>query len=148
MRQNNYLYGMKNVAMRAGREIKNHMEQEKIKDAALALVLILLWAAWVPAGLHHPLIAAAAAVILLCMLRPRIFTPFAVFWYGLGHVLGAVVSRIVLTAVYILVVVPVGLVRRLTGTDTMQLKRWKKADGSVFVARNHLYTREDVTHPY
>ena len=124
------------------------MERERIKDAGLALVLMLLWAAWVMADLHHPLIAAAAAGVLLCMLIPRIFTPFAVFWYGLGHVLGAVVSRIVLTVVYALAVVPVGLVRRLAGKDTMQLKRWKKGNDSVFVTRDHLFTREDVTHPY
>lgn len=124
------------------------MEREKIKDAGLALVLMLLWTAWAVADLHHPLIAAAGAGILLCMLIPRVFTPFAVFWYGLGNVLGAVVSRIVMTAVYIVVVVPVGLLRRLVGTDSMQLKRWKKGDGSVFVTRDHLYSREDVTHPY
>jgi hypothetical protein len=59
-----------------------------------------------------------------------------------------VVSRLVLSAVYSLVVVPVGVARRLAGADNLQLNRWKKADGSVFVDRNHLYTRDDVTHPY
>lgn len=124
------------------------MEREKIKDAGLALVLILLWAGWVVADLRHPLIPAAAAGILLCMLIPTVFKPFAVFWYGLGHVLGAVVSRVLLTVIFFLVVVPVGLVRRLAGTDSMQLKRWKKGDGSVFVDRDYSYSKEDVAHPY
>ncbi len=124
------------------------MAREKIKDAGLALVLLLLWAAWGLADLRHPLIAVAAVCILLCMLVPGAFRPFAFLWYGLGHVLGAVVSRVVLTIVYTLVVVPVGLARRLVGKDAMQLKRWKQNDGSVFVVRDHLYTPEDVSHPY
>jgi hypothetical protein len=124
------------------------MEREKSKDAGLALVLILLLAAWAGAGIHHPLIAAAAAGVLICMTAPVVFAPFAVLWFGLSRALGAVTSRIVLATVYLLVVVPVGLARRLAGTDVMQLKRWKKKDGSVFVERNHLYTRDDVEHPY
>ncbi|MEW6079426.1 MAG: SxtJ family membrane protein [Thermodesulfobacteriota bacterium] len=124
------------------------MDKEKSRDAGLALVLILLLAAWVGAGIHHPLIAVAAAGVLICMTAPRLFAPFAVFWFGLSRILGAVVSRIVLSAVYLLVVVPVAMMRRLAGKDTMRLKQWKKDDGSVFVERNHLYTREDVRHPY
>ena len=124
------------------------MDQEKSRDAGLALVLILLLAAWIWAGIHHPLIAAAAAGVLICMTVPRVFTPFAVLWFGLSGILGAVVSRVLLTVVYVLVVVPVGLARRLAGADPMQLKRWRQADGSVFVERNHLYTREDIEHPY
>jgi len=124
------------------------MDRERVKDAGLALVLILLLVAWIGAGIRHPLVAAAAAAVLICMTAPRILTPFAMLWYGLSDVMGALVSRLVLTAVYGLVVLPVGMARRLTGADPLQLKRWKKADGSVFVERNHAYTREDVEHPY
>jgi len=124
------------------------MDQEKAKDSGLALVLILLLVTWIWAGIHHLLIAATGVAVLLCMTVPRVFTPFAILWFGLSNVLGAVVSRIVLTVVYMLVVVPMGLARRLAGADPMQLKRWKKADGSVFVERNHLYVRDDVEHPY
>lgn len=124
------------------------MDRDQSKDAGLALVLILLLVAWIGAGIHHPLVAAAAAGVLICMTAPRVFYPFAVLWFGLSRVIGAVVSRIVLTVVYMLVVVPVGLARRLAGVDAMQLKRWKKADGSVLVERNYSYTKEDVEHPY
>ena len=124
------------------------MNREKAKDAGLALVLILLMAAWTAAGIHHALIAAAAAGVLICMTVPGVFTPFAVLWFGLSRVLGVVSSRILLTVVYLLVVIPVGMTRRLAGTDPLQLKRWKKGDGSVLADRNHLYTGEDVEHPY
>ena len=124
------------------------MDREQSKDAGLALVLILLLVAWIGAGIHHPLIAAAAAGVLICMTAPGLFAPFAVLWFGLSRVMGAVVSRIVLTVVYMLLVVPVGLARRLAGADAMQLKRWKKGDGSVLTERHHLYTKEDVEHPY
>ncbi len=124
------------------------MDREKTKDAGLALVLILLLAAWLAADLHHPLIAAAVLALLVCLVAPKVFFPFAVIWYGLSTVLGSVVSRLVLTAVYLTVVVPMGLVRRLAGADPMLLKRWKKADGSVFVDRQHRYTGNDIDYPY
>jgi len=124
------------------------VDRERSKDAGLALALILLLVAWIAAGIRHPLIAAAAAIVLICMTAPRIFAPFAALWFGLSRVLGAVVSRVVLTAVYALVVFPMGLALRLAGADAMQMKRWKKADGSVFVDRNHRFTKEDVEHPY
>jgi len=124
------------------------MEKEKVKDAGLALVLILLLAAWGLAGIHHPLVAAAAVVLLIDLVAPKVFTPFAVCWYGLSDVLGAVMSRFVLALIYLLVVVPVGIIRRAFGADPLLRKRWKKNDGSVFVERDHTCTRADIDHPF
>ncbi|MFP4444662.1 MAG: SxtJ family membrane protein [Desulfosudaceae bacterium] len=124
------------------------MEKEKAKDAGLALVLILLLAAWGLAGSQHPLVAAAAIALVVCLVAPKMFTPLAVCWYGLSDVLGAVVSRFVLALIYLLVVVPVGVTRRAFGADPLLRRRWKKNDGSVFVERDHTYTQADIDHPF
>ncbi|MDY6824186.1 MAG: SxtJ family membrane protein [Thermodesulfobacteriota bacterium] len=122
------------------------MTRQKATDGGLALVLILLIVAWIRT--HNLFVGTAAIGVLLCMVAPRVFTPFAMLWFGLSHGMGMVMSRVVLTVVYCLVVVPVGLLRRLAGADPMMLKRWKKQDGSVFVDRGHTFSRSDIEHPY
>jgi fatty acid desaturase len=122
------------------------LSREKIKDAGLALVLILLIVALKFDS--QQLIAIAAIATLLCMIIPRVFYPFAWFWYGLSHVLGPVMSRVILTTIYIIVVIPVGISRRLTGADPMLRKEWKQNKTSVFIDRDHTFGREDIEHPY
>ncbi|MDY6906327.1 MAG: SxtJ family membrane protein [Thermodesulfobacteriota bacterium] len=122
------------------------MTRQKATDGGLALVLILIIIAWIDT--HNLFVGAAAVGILLCMVTPRVFTPFARIWYSLSYAMGTVMSKVLLTLVYFLVVLPVGILRRLSGADPMLLKRWKKKDGSVFVDRAHRFTAEDVERPY
>ena len=122
------------------------MTRQKTTDAGLAFVLILLLIAL--AMEKSLLVAAAAVAVLVCMVAPRLFVPWAVVWFGLSHLLGAVMSRLVLTSIYVLVVLPVAMARRLAGRDPMMRKEWKKGEGSVFTDRNHTFTPEDIEHPY
>ena len=62
--------------------------------------------------------------------------------------LGNVMSRVLLTVVWLALVVPVGLARRMLGKDAMRLKEWRSGDDSVFVARDHKYGPEDLQNPY
>jgi len=119
---------------------------EKCKDAALALVLICLicYHFW-----KLPLLVLASTVILfMAMTCPRVFQPFAVPWFALSEVLGAVVSRIILSLLFLLLVLPVGLARRALRKDSMGLRRWKDGGGSVFRTREHKFVAKDLEHPY
>jgi hypothetical protein len=122
------------------------MTRKETLDAGLAFVLILLIIAL--ALKSHLLVAVAALAVLVCMTVPRLFTPWAFFWFALSRVLGAVMSRVILAAIYFLVVTPVAVVRRAAGKDPMLRKRWKQADGSVFADRHHTFGPEDIEHPY
>lgn len=124
----------------------NVMNVDKCKDSGLALCLIVLicFQVW-----KRPfLVPLAMGVLLLAMICPGIFKPFARLWFGLSLALGAVVSRIVLAAVFFLIVCPVAFVRRLMGKDSMQVRSWKKGKDSVFRRRDHRFERDDIEHPY
>ncbi len=58
------------------------------------------------------------------------------------------ISKILLTVLFIAMVLPVGLIRRAMGKDVMQIKRWKKDRDSVFRIRNHDFSAQDLEHPY
>jgi len=116
------------------------------KDTGLAMVLILLL--FVYFGRYYFLILPAIVVLVLIMTWPAIFRPLARFWFGLSHFLGSIVSKILLTIIFLTVVTPVALLRRMIGADPMWLKKWKQNDDSVFIERNHTYSSSDLKKPY
>ncbi|WP_034643315.1 SxtJ family membrane protein [Desulfovibrio inopinatus] len=91
---------------------------------------------------------AAIAILVMTMIWPTFFKPAAKLWFGLSHLLGTVMSKILLSVVFLLVVTPVGLARSLFGADAMQKRKWKKSTDSVFRVRDHTFTANDIEQPY
>lgn len=116
------------------------------KDTGLAVVLILLLLFLFLENKTY--IKTAVIVQIINMICPSVFKPLAVLWFGLAELMGTIMSKIILTMVYALIVVPVGAIRKMIGKDTLLLKQWKKNGSSVFWERNHLFTTKDVEHPY
>ena len=116
------------------------------RDTVLALLLILLilffffkklWLLW-----------TMAAVLVLGMTLPRLFTPAAKIWFGFSALLGHVMSKVIMAVIFLFILTPVGLIRRALGKDPMRLKEWKQGANSVFIKRNHQYINADLKNPY
>ena len=122
------------------------LTNKQCSDAGLAAVLILLLIGYFT-GLELFYQLSIPAIILL-MVWPGFFYPFGVFWYSLAHILGNVVSRVLLTLIYTVFVIPVGVFRQLIGKDSLQLKRFRRDKQSVFKDRSHQYTSKDLETPY
>jgi hypothetical protein len=120
--------------------------RDQAKDTGMAMVLIcLLLAYW---GGRPQFLPLGLALLLLTMVWPDAFRPLAVLWFGLSHLLGNLVSRIVLTIIFFVLVTPIGLIRRWAGADSLQLKKWKKDTKSVFMERQGAILPKDLDHPY
>ena len=119
---------------------------ENCKDAGLALVLISLicYQVWK----LEILILSAIIFLVVAMTYPPIFKPFARFWFALSTALGTVVSKIILSVLFFVIVMPIGLLRRVLGKDSMRIKDWKKGKESVFRLRDHRFAAKDLEHPY
>jgi hypothetical protein len=109
------------------------------------VLICLLIAFW---GGIQSFYSFAILLILINMIWPSAFKPVAKIWIGLSHILGSVMSRIILSIIFFVLVLPVGFVRRAIGKDSLQLKKWKKDHVSVFKPREHEFTAEDIKHPY
>jgi hypothetical protein len=119
---------------------------EQAKDTGMAMVLIcLLLGYW---GKFPKFLPVSLALLLLTMTWPNAFRPLAVLWFGFSHLLSRVMSRVILTLVFFLVVTPIGLIRRMTGADALQLKKWKQGRDSVFVVREGPVQGKDMANPY
>jgi hypothetical protein len=114
-------------------------------DSGLALVLImLLLSIFIDQYYSKP----AILLLLICMIYPNIFKPFAYIWFKLSAILGYVASKVLLSIVFFAIVMPISLIRRICGFDSMKLKAWQSNDQSVFIMRDHLFTSEDINSPY
>jgi len=120
--------------------------KEQAKDTGMAMVLIcLLLGYW---GKFPKFLPVSLALLLLTMIWPNAFRPLAVLWFGLSHLLSRVVSRVILSVLFFLLVTPIGVIRRLWGADALQLKKWKQGKGSVFVVREGPVQGKDMANPY
>ena len=120
--------------------------KEQAKDTGMAMVLIcLLLGYW---GKFPKFLPVSLVLLILTMAWPNAFRPLAVLWFGLSHLLSRVMSRVILTVVFFLVVTPIGVIRRLWGADALQLKKWKQGQGSVFVVREGVIQGKDMANPY
>jgi hypothetical protein len=137
---------MTNKNLSPKRFFVGNISKEQAKDAGMAVVLILLLLGiFLKQKAFYPY---AAAALVVNMIVPGIYKPFAVIWFGMATFLGTIMSKVLLTVVYILFVVPMGLIRRLLGKDSLQLKKFKKDGSSVFRERNHLFQSTDIENPY
>ena len=115
-------------------------------DSGLAFILILLLIGLI---FKMPFFYKLAVVsILLLMIKPGIFYPFTFIWLNLSDFLGKIISKVLLSVIFLVFVLPVGLFRKLNGKDTLKLKFFRKSGQSVFIERNHKFTKEDLINPY
>jgi hypothetical protein len=120
--------------------------RDRSRDTGLALVLLLLLAQLATG--RRALTTAAVIALVVTMTAPLIFRPLSVVWFGLSHLLGTVMSKVLLTAVFALIVTPIGVVRRLLGHDSLRLRGFKAAGTSVMHQRHHLFQPGDLDKPY
>lgn len=119
---------------------------DRARDTGLALVLLLLLLA--RTYKQDLLILLAIATLVVSMLWPAVFRLPARLWFGLAELLGTVSSKILLTVVFALVLVPIATFRKLAGSDPMKRKLWRKNRDSVFLERNHTFSADDLKNPY
>lgn len=126
--------------------VKAPVTKKQASDSGMALVLIALICFIVLR--HDAWLYAAVAILVVDMICPVIFKPFAFLWFGFAKIMGTFMSKIMLAVVFFLVVFPVGMIRRILGRDSLRLHQFRKEKTSVFAERNHEYTAADLDKPY
>ena len=122
------------------------MNRDQSRDTGMAMVLLalLLYLKTRRNGLLY----AAIVLHVVNMIVPRIYAPVAVVWLGLSHVLGTVMSKVLLSILFFGLVTPIGVLRRLFGKDSLKLRQFKASEESAMLVRNHLFVGHDIEKPY
>src|SRR5689334_18798025 len=82
-----------------------------------AIALFSLWRRHV--GRAEAAAAISAVLIVAALVRPASLAPVAQQWNRVGHLLGWLNSRVLLTAMFVLIMSPIGALGRLFGSDPL-----------------------------
>lgn len=112
-------------------------EKETILTICTALVVIYLVVK------SHPvqLLYAAAALGAIGMFFDLLTSKIHWAWMKLAEGMGWVMSKVILSIVFFVFLLPVAIVSRMFGNNAMQLN--KKSD-SYYHTRNHTYSKKDL----
>lgn len=115
-------------------------------NAGLSLVLMLLLTHYFSGkGIFA---TTALLLLLLCMIVPGIFKVYGRIWFSLSECMAGITSRLLLTLVFTLLVIPVGCTRRLMGKDALKLSSRHSGSRTLLSERNHRYLPTDLERPY
>ena len=94
-----------------------------VGGVVLAIAAIVLWRRdWTPGTAVFVLSAIGGGLLLLGATFPVLLKPIYSVWMALAVILGFIMTRVILTIVFYLVVTPIGLVMRATGRDPLSRK--------------------------
>lgn len=91
------------------------------------------------------LLYSSIGIGILSLLSPRIGIWIEKAWFGLATILGKVNGLVLLSLVFFLFLLPLGLFYRLFSSNPLFLKN---ESDSLFVERNLTYTPEELENPW
>jgi hypothetical protein len=86
-----------------------------------AVAAYAFWSGWSAVSLVT--LIAAISLALATLLSPQLLAPLNRLWYGLGMLLGKIISPIVLGLIFFVLITPVSLVTRLFERDELKMKK-------------------------
>ena len=122
------------------------VSNKECSDTSMAMTLISLLVILYTKSIT--LLPLPIGLLLLGMVWPRAYSLLARLWLGISLLLGSIMSRVVLSIIFMAIVTPIALVMRLFGHDPMRRKAWKKGTESTFVSRGDLVEAKDLEHPF
>lgn len=124
----------------------SNISNSQAKDTGMAMVLICLIISIFTTSPNLTILGTF--LLIINMVIPAVFKPVAIVWLGLSHLIGTVMSKIILSIIFYLMVTPIGVIRRYMGKDPLKLNLWKNSNASVFENRDKSFSAEDIETPY
>lgn len=122
------------------------MKREKILETILVLVIALGAGYWFTREssptLAYWLFMLAAVLGIIGLFIPSLARLIHTGWMKLAESMGFIMSKVLLTLVFALVVLPMAFLSRVLGKRNVV--KLKKGAPSYFVERNYTYTKESM----
>jgi hypothetical protein len=119
------------------------MQWSKTKETLLVLILALVIGYRFS---RQPLLLwIAGLLVVIGLFAPSLANGIHRGWMKLSEILGAIMSRVLLTVIFFLFIMPLGFISRMLGKNDLILT---PSEPSFFKVRDHVYTKEDLEHPW
>ena len=100
-----------------------------VGGALMALALVGLWRRGGAANVTvYVLLGSGGALAALAFAAPAVLRPLYRVWMGLALVLGFIMTRVILTLVFFLIITPVGGIMRALGKNPLPRRPDRSAD--------------------
>ena len=120
-------------------KLKAKSKQSKNKSFGILLSFIFLIVAIYPlissVGVSVWALFVSVIFLLLTFISPKIFSIPRKLWIKFGMLLSIITAPVVITLIYLVTIVPTGLIMRLLGKDLLKKKPNKNAK-SYWIERN------------
>lgn len=126
--------------------VGSKVTKEQTKEFGMLMALITAFLAL--RFKEYSYMKIAFAMILLTIVLPVLFFPFAFCWFGLSRILGIIGSGILLSLIFLIIVIPIGLIRKMIGYDNLRLKQFKRNNKSVMIRRDHVFDDSDLLNTF
>lgn len=131
---------------KAEKFFSRNLSKKQTSDAGMAFVLILLLIGFFSQNSIY--FKIAIPVLIINMTVPKLYYPLAIVWYVFADLLGLVTSKIILTIVFVVLIIPTSMIRRLFGKDSLKLSWFKKGNKSAMITSNHKFEPADIEKPF
>ena len=124
-------------------EIKNmKTNKEEIRKFGFliggVLIAISIFMLWKTLDQYQLVLIIGVSFVLLGFIIPSILKPIYIIWMTFATILGWIMTRVILTVLFYLIVTPIGLIARIFGVKFLDLSwndnvksYWNKREGSV-----------------
>lgn len=119
------------------KNIKNEKRDFRNFGITVGLVLIVISAFlfWKSKDSFEIILVSGLALLVLGLMIPVVLKPVYWVWMVFGAVLGWIMTRVILSVLFYLVITPIGIVSRLSRNKFLDLN-WHEAEDSYWNVRN------------
>jgi hypothetical protein len=97
-----------------------------VMTVPLSLIGIYLW--WKGRGTYPYVLGAAGFFLAAGFLTPGVLRPVEKVWMKFAEIMGAIMTRVILTLAFYVVITPFGLLLRLMGKDLLDIRMDRPRD--------------------
>ena len=99
-------------------------------------LLFFLFSIYHNNGLNYYLLLISIFFFIVTFIKPSFFKKPNLLWFKLGMLIGSFISPIVMTLIYVITILPVGIILKLFNKDVMNIKI-KKSHKSYWINKNN-----------
>ena len=101
---------------------------------SIVFLIIAIWPLLSVSEIRYWSLAISVIFLILGLIKSKILTPLNKIWFKIGVLLGNIISPVVMSIVFFLVVTPTSMIMKILGKNLLNLK--KNNNKSYWIEKN------------
>ncbi len=118
------------------------ISKDRCRETGVVLSFLLFVSDWIWAW--DDAYTALGIALTITLFIPMLWKPLAYLLFTSGALLGGISTKVILSIVYLVLVCPMGYLRRWVGKDEWRLGQFKQSRASVLEKVDYTYSKNDL----